>query len=142
VHHYGEEKEKGKGLEDMKTIVGEVTGVPVHYVASIDFAGFKQLIDAIGGVEITLNQPFEEAMQFNEPHVCDSFFTVPTGEYENKTVKFFSKETQIYRTRVVASYPLCSAPKINTGNVEEISNCLLENKLLMENKLFAMQDLE
>lgn len=111
VHHYGEEKGKGKGLEDMETVVGEITGLPIHYAASIDFVGFKQLIDAIGGVEITLNQPFEEAMQFDEPHVCDSFFTIPTGEYENKTVSYFSEESQIHKTRVVASYPLCAAPR-------------------------------
>ena len=111
VYHYGEEKGKGQGMEDMKTIVSEVSGLPVHYAVSIDFAGFKQLVDAIDGVEITLDKPFEEAMQFNEPHVCDSFFTVPTGEFENKTVKYFSKETGTYKTRVVKSYPLCTAPE-------------------------------
>lgn len=111
VHFYGEQKGEGEGLEYMKKIIGEVTGLPVHYAASINFAGFKQLIDAIGGVEVTLEKAFDEPMQFNEPHVCDSFFNVPTGEYENKTKKYFSKDTQTYKTRIVKSYPLCSAPK-------------------------------
>lgn len=111
VYHYGEEKVKGQGMEDMKTIIGEITGLPIHYAASINFAGFKQLIDAIGGIEITLDQSFEEAMQFNEPHVCDSFFNIPTGEYENKTKKYFSELTQTWKTRIVKSYPLCTAPK-------------------------------
>jgi len=110
VHAYGEQKGEGQGMEDMKTIVSEVTGLPIHYAIRTDFAGFKQMIDAVGGVEITLSQPFDESAQFNEPHVCDSFFTVPTGKSDTKTKKYFSAETQTYKTRITASYPLCTAP--------------------------------
>lgn len=105
VHFYGEQKGKGQGLEAMKEIVGEITGLPIHYASSINFAGFEQLVDAIGGIEINLEKPFEELLQFNEPHVCDSFFTIPTGTLQDKTVK-----TKSGRTRIVKSYPLCTAP--------------------------------
>lgn len=45
----------------------------------INFKGFTDLVDAVGGVEVTLNEPFEESMQFNEVHVCDSYtFTEKT----------------------------------------------------------------
>jgi len=111
VHAYGEQKGEGQGMEDMKTAVSEVTGLPIHYAVRTNFAGFKQLIDAVGGIEVTLSQPFDESMQFNQEHVCDSFFNIPTGNFENKTVKYFSKTTQTYKTRVVASYPLCNAPQ-------------------------------
>ena len=88
VYFYGEEKGKGQGLSDMKTIISEVTGVPVQYAISINFEGFKKLIDAVGGVEITLDQPFEEPLQFNEAKVCDGdkggVFTVKTGQFEYK----------------------------------------------------------
>jgi len=112
VHAYGEQKGRGQGLQDMKTILSEVTGLDVAYVSSINFEGFKQLVDSIGGVVFHLDAPFSESMQFNEPHVCDSFFTVPTGKFEDKTVKYFSKTDNIYKTRIVASYPLCSAPTV------------------------------
>ncbi|MFA6973684.1 MAG: LCP family protein, partial [Parcubacteria group bacterium] len=112
VYAAGEENGKKQGLQDMKKVVSEVTGLQVEYGASINFAGFKQLIDAIGGIDITLANSFDEAMQFNEPHVCDSsFFTVPTGQFENKTTKYFSNDTKTYKTRITASYPLCTAPK-------------------------------
>lgn len=111
VHAYGEQKGEGQGMEDMKTAVSEVTGLPVHYAVRTNFAGFKQLVDAVGGIEVTLSQPFDESMQFNQEHVCDSFFTIPTGKFEEKTVKYFSKTMQTYKTRVVASYPLCNAPQ-------------------------------
>ena len=111
VYAAGEENNKKNGMKDMETVVGEVTGLPIHYGASVNFESFKQIIDAIGGVEITLDQPFQEGIQFNKPHVCDSFFTIPTGTYEDKTVKYLSKSTGIYKTRIVASYPLCTAPE-------------------------------
>lgn len=112
VHAYGEQKGDGKGMEDMKTIISEVTGLPIHYAVRTNFAGFKQMIDAVGGIEITLSQPFDESAQFNEAHVCDSFFTIPTGKFENKTKKIYDSITGAYkRTRITKSYPLCTAPK-------------------------------
>lgn len=110
VHAYGEENGKQQGLSQMEKVLEDVLGLPIHYAVKIDFKGFKELIDVIGGVQITLDKPFEEGVQFNKPHVCDSFFTVPTGEYENKTVKYFSEFSRTYKTRIVESYPLCTAP--------------------------------
>ena len=105
VHFYGEQKGKGQGLEDMKTIVGEVTGLPIHYAVSINFTGFKQLINAIGGLEMTLDQPFNEPLQFNEEQVCDpSVFTKPTGNYQIKKDK---------KGKIVAQYPMCTNPNDN-----------------------------
>lgn len=116
VHYYGEEKSKGQGLEDMKTVVGEITGLSIHYAGSINFSGFKQLIDAIGGIEITLDQPFEEPLQFNEPHVCDSqVFTVPTGKYEYKKHKDYDSNGKVIKEKIVAAYPLCTNPKTECG---------------------------
>lgn len=86
----------------MKRVIEEITGIPIHYGVSINFKGFIQLVDAIGGVEIILDKPFNEALQFNEMHVCDGdkggVFTIPTGKYEYKKDE---------RGKIVAQYPLC-----------------------------------
>lgn len=112
VYAAGEENGKKQGIADMEKVVGEVAGTPIHYGVSINFDGFKQLVDAIGGVEITLNGLFEEPMQFNEPHVCDPYvFTVPTGKYEIKTRK--NKITG--EARISARYPLCTNPNTECG---------------------------
>jgi LCP family protein required for cell wall assembly len=111
VYAYGEERKKnGGGIEDMETIAGEITGLPINYSVVINFEGFKKLVDALGGIDITLSKPFEESAQFNEPHICNSFFTQPTGKYETKTVKYYSNTDKVWKTRVTASYPLCTAP--------------------------------
>lgn len=107
VHSYGEQKGKGQGLEDMKTSVGEVLGIPIQYAISINFEGFKQLIDAVGGIEITLKDSFAEPMQFNEAKVCDpNVFTIPTGKYELKKNE---------KGKIVAQYPLCTNPQTECG---------------------------
>jgi LCP family protein required for cell wall assembly len=114
VHAYGEENGKSKGLENMKIALGEVLGLPIHYAASINFTGFKQLVDAIGGVDITLEKAFDEAMQFDEEHVCDSFFTIPTGNWQNKIVKSHATNAagvSYVVKRKIPKYPLCKAPK-------------------------------
>lgn len=99
VHHYGEEKGKGQGLADMEEVIGQVVGGPIHYAVSTNFSGFVELVDAIGGIDITLEQPFSEPMQFQEEHVCDpNVFTVPTGNYEIKRNE---------KGKIVAKYPLC-----------------------------------
>jgi LCP family protein required for cell wall assembly len=111
VYAYGEGKRKGGGMEDMKTVVGDIVGQPIGYALAINFKGFTDLVNAVGGVEVDLKQPFEEGMQFNEEHVCDSnVFTVPTGNFENKTVT-----TPTGRKRIVESYPLCTNPNTECG---------------------------
>lgn len=112
VYAAGEENGKKQGLQEMENVLNNITGLPIAYGVSINFEGFKQLINAIGGVEITLAQPFEELVQFDEPHVCDSFFNVPTGTFQVKTKKIKNKITgAVIGTRVTKRYPLCSAPK-------------------------------
>ncbi|MGB2791010.1 MAG: LCP family protein [Candidatus Moraniibacteriota bacterium] len=115
VNAYGEQKGDGQGLEDMKTILSEVTGQPIQYAVSVNFKGFEEAIDAVGGVSVTLSEPFTEPMQFREPHVCDpAVFTVPTSpqQYENKYTT-----TGSGRRRLVASYPLCYNKDVECGGI-------------------------
>ncbi|MEO3873252.1 LCP family protein [Nonomuraea sp. B12E4] len=49
---------KGKrGPTLIKQTVGDILGIPVSYYALIDMKGFAQMIDAIGGVRVTIKQP-------------------------------------------------------------------------------------
>jgi polyisoprenyl-teichoic acid--peptidoglycan teichoic acid transferase len=88
VHLYGEERGKGQGLELMKQSVGEVLGLEIQYAASINFEGFVQLIDSIGGLPIYLDNSFVEPLQFRGVEGrCDGVtFVVPSGNIESKKV--------------------------------------------------------
>ncbi|MCD6149528.1 LCP family protein [bacterium] len=112
VYYYGEQKKKEQGLEDMKTIVSEIAGMPIHYSASINFKGFTELIDHLGGVELHLDKPFIEPLQFHEEHVCDeNVYTVPSGNFEEKKNK---------KGKVVAKYPLCYNKDLECGGIFEL----------------------
>lgn len=118
VHVYGEERGKGQGMEYMKKIVSEVTGQPIDYAVSINFKGFEELVDALGGITVHLDQPFAEGMQFHEPHVCDPYvYTIPTKppQYENKW--YVRKDGTRYITK---SYLLCYNKDEECGGAFEL----------------------
>jgi LCP family protein required for cell wall assembly len=99
VYAYGEEKGSGQGIADMENMIGDITGLQIHYTAVVSTEAFSRLVDTLGGVEVTLKEPFEENLQFNDVKVCDSdTYTVPTGETEKKKNE---------KGKVVAEYPLC-----------------------------------
>ena len=55
-----------RGLKYSKEAVSQVTGLDIHYAVSVDFEAFKEIIDTLGGVTITLSKPFSETNQFEE----------------------------------------------------------------------------
>ena len=50
------EKAEKAGLEALKKTLSDALGVPIHYHAMIDFAGFKKAIDTVGGIDITVTE--------------------------------------------------------------------------------------
>lgn len=60
AYHYGNEKRDGGGRDLSKSAVGEVLGLPVHYVLALDFDGFIKAIDAVGGIEVNVERTFDD----------------------------------------------------------------------------------
>jgi len=58
AYHFGEEKKVGGGLVLAKSAVSEIINQPVHYAVLLDFSGFEQAIDTIGGVNINIPRSF------------------------------------------------------------------------------------
>jgi LCP family protein required for cell wall assembly len=52
------------GAEAMKLAAEGVTGLPIDYYVMVDLNGFRQVIDALGGIDLTINQriPVESSM--------------------------------------------------------------------------------
>jgi LCP family protein required for cell wall assembly len=55
------------GVGTLKAAIGELLGVRIHYFAAINLLGFKQTVDSIGGVDITV------ARTINDPTYYDEF---------------------------------------------------------------------
>lgn len=115
VYHYGEQRGEDQGLELMKTILQDISGQKIHYAMAINFAGFEQIVDTLGGVEVTLEEAFIEPMQFHEEKVCDGanggVFTKKSGQFQHKID---------HRGKVVASYPLCYNETEECGGVFKV----------------------
>jgi len=76
----GEEQGRGKGMELIKQVVENITGVPVHYVVSANFQAFREIISTLGGVTVHLDKPFSETSQFVEGNECGGVFSLPAGD--------------------------------------------------------------
>jgi polyisoprenyl-teichoic acid--peptidoglycan teichoic acid transferase len=50
-------KSSNEGADAIKEAVEGATGLPVDYYVLIDFTGFRQLIDAMGGITVNVNVP-------------------------------------------------------------------------------------
>ncbi len=47
------------GIDAIKKVVSETMGVPLHYYAMIDFAGFRKAIDTVGGIDVNVTEDLE-----------------------------------------------------------------------------------
>src|SRR3989338_4027494 len=58
VHAYGESQKVDDGPILLSKLVENITGQPIHYYARVDFTAFKSIVDAIGGINITIDNSF------------------------------------------------------------------------------------
>jgi len=50
-------KSADEGADAIKEAVAGATGLPVDYYVLVDFTGFRELVDAIGGITVNVNVP-------------------------------------------------------------------------------------
>lgn len=48
------------GMRALEDAVGALLGIPIHYYARLDFGGFMTMVDAVGGVDVTVPKGFED----------------------------------------------------------------------------------
>jgi len=93
AYSYAEAQKKGSGPLVAKKVVGEVIGVNISNFVLIDFNGVKELVNALGGVEVNVPEAI------NDPSFpCDNLkdycaFTVKAGlqKMDGKTALRYSR---------------------------------------------------
>ncbi|HEX6128768.1 MAG TPA: LCP family protein, partial [Candidatus Limnocylindria bacterium] len=68
------------GVGTLKAAIGELLGIRIHYFAAINLLGFKQAVDAIGGVDITVERAINDPTYTNEYGVGEGFY-LPVGRH-------------------------------------------------------------
>ncbi|MFH1354046.1 MAG: LCP family protein [bacterium] len=58
VHAFGESQKQDRGPELLRDLVQNITSLPMHYYVRVDFTAFKNIIDGIGGINITIDNSF------------------------------------------------------------------------------------
>jgi LCP family protein required for cell wall assembly len=48
------------GMRALQDAIGALLEVPIHYYARLDFAGFITMVDAVGGVDVTVERGFDD----------------------------------------------------------------------------------
>ncbi|MFC4222922.1 LCP family protein [Lysinibacter cavernae] len=71
VYPDAEEKGSEPGIEATKDAIEGITGIPIQYYVMVDMAGFASMIDALGGVTITVTDRIPLVAQGFEGEVPD-----------------------------------------------------------------------
>lgn len=96
AYHYGELKSAQggsasggkKGLLLAKVITEDVVGIPIHYAVVIDFSGFQNVIDEVGGIDVNVPTAFTDT-QYPKPGMENSTCPGdPTNACVYETVHF------------------------------------------------------
>lgn len=58
AYYYGEQKREGGGIVLSRAIIEDMSGVTLHYGLVIDFSGFREMIDVIGGIDVAVPEAF------------------------------------------------------------------------------------
>ncbi len=88
AYAYGEAKQKGGGLKLAKAEVSAIIGAPIQYAAVINFQGFKELIDYLGGVDLEIERSFVDKKYPIESKENDTCGGDPEFACRYQTVSF------------------------------------------------------
>lgn len=56
LYQYGEDN--GLGVAPVEECLGQIAGLPIHYFITVDFDGFEQAVNAIGGIGVDVTRDF------------------------------------------------------------------------------------
>jgi LCP family protein required for cell wall assembly len=71
------------GVGTLKAAIGNLLGMPIHYFAAVNLLGFKQTVDAIGGVDIVVERPVRDPTYYNEFDQPEGFYIAPGAYHMN-----------------------------------------------------------
>lgn len=84
AYGHGELEAEGHGIQLLKDTILYNLGIQIDYYARVDFNGFKNIIDSMGGVELTVDCAIED-WRLREPDLDPTvednweMFTLPVG---------------------------------------------------------------
>jgi len=62
INSYAESADPGSGGKKTAEQIGKLLNAPIHYYVKIDFEGFKETIDTLGGIKVNVENTFDDYM--------------------------------------------------------------------------------
>lgn len=78
IEKYGEENQ-ARAIKEVVSIIEKITAIPIHYYVKVDFKGFIEAVDTLGGIEIYLKEPFVDYLFPTERGFEYETFYLPKG---------------------------------------------------------------
>ena len=60
INAFAERKKEGSGGEAVSQALSDVLNIPIHYYVRVDFEGFVNIVDILGGLEIDVENTLED----------------------------------------------------------------------------------
>ncbi|MBU0614384.1 LCP family protein [Patescibacteria group bacterium] len=92
INAYGEIENAGQGAEFSSQIISEILDEEIHYYVKADFDGFEQLIDAIGGIDVYVENSFTDTSYPTEDDLVQTISFQSGWQHMNgETALMFSR---------------------------------------------------
>ncbi len=88
LYYWGNKKQENGGISLARVKTEEILGVPIHYVVVVDFGVFKEVINLLGGVNVYVENSFEDKWYPIEGKENDTCGGDPLFRCRYKTVAF------------------------------------------------------
>ena len=81
VYETGKDKyDSVTGIKYVQEAIEEITGVDIHYYVKIDFDGFRDIVDSLGGVDIYVDEAIHDPYYPKEGTILYETFDLPSGQ--------------------------------------------------------------
>jgi polyisoprenyl-teichoic acid--peptidoglycan teichoic acid transferase len=112
------------GVGTLKAAIGELLGVKIHYFGAVNLLGFRQAVEAIGGVDIVVQRAVNDPFYRNEYDKLTGFYISPGPHHlDGTTALAFARSRKGYGdsdfTRADRQQQLLTAirQKLTAGNL-------------------------
>jgi len=125
---FGREMNYPGGGENLTAkMVEDVTGLPIHYYGLVDFSGFEQVINALGGVNINVDRSFTD-------------YEYPTLNYGYQTISFKQGEQKMNGDQALK---YVRSRHGNNGEGSDFARAQRQQKVLLslKDKIFSFSSL-
>ena len=141
VYSTYESKGEGQGLLRLREVVTEMTGIDIQYHAMIDYKGFVELIDTLGGIDVYVENSFTDYRYPAEPGYKTVSFQEGPQHMDGITALEYARSRHSLQNGEGSDFARARRQQnVISGVTDKIINSSLLNPQSLLNLLNVVQD--